>query len=127
MAAIGALPFCVGATAFSAGDGDVSGPSLWPCPFRTVTGLPCPLCGGTRSVVLAVHGQAEFWALNPVVPLALAALVVAGVAILVAGALRLRGGRGLHAVLQRRRGLLAAFVLGAGWIVALAHRAAITG
>jgi hypothetical protein len=27
------------------------------CPFRAVTGLPCPFCGMTRSVDAAVHGQ----------------------------------------------------------------------
>ena len=28
-----------------------------PCVFRTVTGFPCPFCGGTRSVVLAARGE----------------------------------------------------------------------
>ncbi len=27
------------------------------CPFRTLTGLPCPLCGGLRAVSDLVHGQ----------------------------------------------------------------------
>jgi hypothetical protein len=27
------------------------------CPFRTVTGIPCPLCGMTRAVVATVHGH----------------------------------------------------------------------
>jgi Protein of unknown function (DUF2752) len=27
------------------------------CPFRLVTGLPCPACGLTRSWVFAMHGQ----------------------------------------------------------------------
>jgi hypothetical protein len=27
------------------------------CPFRSVTGLPCPLCGMTRAVVAAMHGH----------------------------------------------------------------------
>ena len=27
------------------------------CPFRTLTGIPCPLCGMTRAVVAAVHGH----------------------------------------------------------------------
>lgn len=26
-----------------------------PCPLRTLTGVPCPLCGMTRSVTSAVH------------------------------------------------------------------------
>ncbi len=28
-----------------------------PCPLRTLTGVPCPLCGMTRGVTAAVHGQ----------------------------------------------------------------------
>lgn len=27
------------------------------CPFRNMTGLPCPFCGMTRSVVCAMHGD----------------------------------------------------------------------
>ena len=27
------------------------------CPFRALTGLPCPLCGMTRAVVAAMHGH----------------------------------------------------------------------
>jgi len=37
-----------------------------PCPLRTLTGVPCPLCGMTRGVTAAVHvqlGKALF--LNP--------------------------------------------------------------
>lgn len=37
-----------------------------PCPLRTLTGIPCPLCGMTRGVTAAVHaelGRAVF--LNP--------------------------------------------------------------
>ena len=37
-----------------------------PCPLRTLTGIPCPLCGMTRGVTAAVHadlGRAAF--LNP--------------------------------------------------------------
>jgi hypothetical protein len=29
------------------------------CSFKTLTGLPCPGCGLTRSVVAAVHGDAR--------------------------------------------------------------------
>ncbi len=28
-----------------------------PCPLRTLTGIPCPLCGSTRGVIAAVHGH----------------------------------------------------------------------
>jgi Protein of unknown function (DUF2752) len=27
------------------------------CPFRAITGIPCPLCGMTRAVVAAIHGH----------------------------------------------------------------------
>ena len=30
------------------------------CPFREVTGLPCPLCGGTRAFALAAQGDPDF-------------------------------------------------------------------
>jgi hypothetical protein len=50
-----------------------------PCPLRTITGVPCPLCGMTTSVVAAVHGNAaDALAANP----AGIALVLAAVALL---------------------------------------------
>jgi uncharacterized protein DUF2752 len=59
-----------------------------PCPLRTLTGVPCPLCGMTTSVEATVHGDllAALRA-NPAGPLA----VLAALALLVrrpAGALR---------------------------------------
>jgi hypothetical protein len=36
------------------------------CPFRRLTGLPCPGCGGTHAFVAMAHGQAAAaWAYNP--------------------------------------------------------------
>lgn len=49
------------------------------CPLHTLTGVPCPLCGTTRSVTATVRGRvAEALALNP----AGVALVIAAVALL---------------------------------------------
>jgi Protein of unknown function (DUF2752) len=52
-----------------------------PCPLRTLTGIPCPLCGSTRGVVAAVHGHlGHALALNPasLLVLVLAAMLVLG-------------------------------------------------
>jgi hypothetical protein len=54
---------------------------LPPCPLRTLTGVPCPLCGSTRGVMAAVHGDiGNAIALNPasIALLAFAALAVVG-------------------------------------------------
>jgi hypothetical protein len=51
------------------------------CPFRTLTGLPCPLCGMTRAVVAAMHGHVvASLRFNPagILVVALAIAVVAG-------------------------------------------------
>jgi len=52
-----------------------------PCGFRTLTGLPCPFCGGTRAAHALLHGDLAGAAhLNPLAYPALAlALAVAAV------------------------------------------------
>ncbi len=43
------------------------------CPFRRLTGLPCPTCGMTRATLHAVHSAwGEAWAINPLGTLVLA-------------------------------------------------------
>lgn len=37
--------------------GRASPPSLSLCPFLNLTGIPCPLCGVTRSFGAMLHGQ----------------------------------------------------------------------
>jgi len=45
---------------------------LPPCPFRVVTGIPCPSCGSTRSLVHLAHGDiAGSLILNPLFSLAM--------------------------------------------------------
>lgn len=45
-----------------------------PCPLRTLTGVPCPMCGMTTSVEATVHGRLGTALLaNPAGPLALVA------------------------------------------------------
>lgn len=57
------------------------GPVGVACPLRSLTGIPCPLCGATRSVVAAVHGRwAEALALNPA---GVAAVVAAAVLVVI--------------------------------------------
>ena len=45
------------------------------CAFRAATGLPCPTCGLTRSVVMSLHGEfARAWNMAPAGPVAVIGL-----------------------------------------------------
>lgn len=62
--------------------------ALPPCPFLTVTGHPCPFCGGTRSFAYMWHGDpgraaalyplgpALFWATLAAIPVLAAGLIL---------------------------------------------------
>ena len=47
----------LGACASALGAGEVEGPTL--CPFKLATGLPCPFCGTTRSLMARGRGDLE--------------------------------------------------------------------
>ena len=67
--------------------GLVGAAAVWPllpvhpplaCPLRTITGIPCPLCGMTRACVAAAHGHlGASLAFNPAGVLLMVAAFVA--------------------------------------------------
>ncbi|HYB53890.1 MAG TPA: DUF2752 domain-containing protein [Thermoanaerobaculia bacterium] len=60
-----------------------------PCPFRSLTGLPCPTCGSTRALTaLARLDPVAAWISNPLVTMGLIAFVAGG---LIAGLAALVG------------------------------------
>ena len=62
------------------------------CPLRTVFGVPCPTCGMTRGVVLALHGHlAESASVNASAPVLVAAVLFLGILLSLAGGLRMTG------------------------------------
>lgn len=103
---MGAAPLAAGALTPPAAVLD--GTSL--CPFRALTGLPCPMCGATRAFALFGHADASWLDYGAVWVVVAVALVVAG----------LTGRRIARAV------PVAAGVTAAAWAWALAHEATIT-
>jgi hypothetical protein len=99
-------------------------PILWrqgidpvpPCPFRLVTGHPCPFCGTTRSLCAMANGDVAGAArLHPLGPLMFTGLIALTVVALVAA---VRGeGLAIRLSARQRRALLAIGVplLAVGW------------
>nr|WP_040517702.1 DUF2752 domain-containing protein [Gordonia aichiensis] len=88
------------------------GPDI--CPFRMMTGLPCPGCGLTRSWVHLMHGDVGgALAFNPFGPLTLAVTAVA----VVLAVWRLAAGRTAVQRLRVRRLLPIVLTLVGIWLV----------
>lgn len=122
LVAVGAAPFLAGAL-LHVDDGRLSQASI-PCPFRELTGLPCPLCGSVRGVVLASHLDGGFLSFNAVVVAVLAGLAAIGVAGLAAPRVT---GRPLPRPRGRWTLAIVAVLVVAAWSWTLANRAAIAG
>jgi hypothetical protein len=109
--AVGCAPFVAGAIVPADGDTGLL------CPFRELTGLPCPLCGATRALALAARGDTGFLSYNAV-------WVVVAALMAVAGAVMLLTRR--SPVLPPRAAFALVVLLGmTGWTYALAQRATI--
>lgn len=65
-------------------------PLNWECSFHAHTGLPCPTCGLTRSVILTLHGHLErAWHVAPGGPALALALLLAAAGMLIVATLQL--------------------------------------
>jgi hypothetical protein len=92
------------------------------CPFRALTGLPCPTCGMVRTAHLILRGRiVSAFAVNPLDALFLTIVVPAALMLWVANR---RAGVGVGVELEGREGILAwvavALAVGANWIYVLA-------
>lgn len=112
------------------GDGirAVGGVSGIGCIFQTVTGLPCPFCGGTRAMVYATHFDPRLFEVNWFWPIAIVGLLVLSIGFLLAPRVsRLAVVDRPFGWMQRHAFALLLGCLAVGWIVALANRQTIVG
>jgi hypothetical protein len=120
LAAAGGAPFVAGALVSAGAAAGSTGIPL-SCPFRAATGLPCPLCGGTRAFAAVAQGSPDVLRFNA------ALVLIAGLVVVVAlaGLLAPRFGRRVAAL--SRREIVPAVLAGVvfAWTWALLHRDAI--
>lgn len=118
MIGAGCIPFAVGGI-YAATDAGDHLPGV--CPFQMATGVPCPLCGGTRAFAYASSGDLKFLSFNAFWVFAAIALVITGLIVLLTR-FSLKG-------FWYRRGALPWVVVGlavaAGWGVALLNSSSI--
>jgi hypothetical protein len=86
-----------------------SGPTL--CPWRTLTGLDCPLCGSTRAAASLAHGDV----IAALDHNALFVLVILPLALLAWGVWATRSWRGLPMPVIANRTVLILVAVTAGW------------
>lgn len=97
---------------------------LPPCPFRTVTGVPCPTCGTTRALLALSKGHlAQALTCNPMTTLGLVFAGLVAVIWALAHAWGLRVPRALaswqyHWPWWLRLGVIVALVANWAWVVA---------
>jgi Protein of unknown function (DUF2752) len=99
----------------------------WQCGFRAATGLPCPTCGLTRSVVMSLHGEwARAWKMAPAGPVGVAGLAAFAAAMLALAFLQWMGSEKRAARTRdwiRRSalayGAAAAIIWVGGWVAGL--------
>jgi hypothetical protein len=114
--AFGSLPFAAGAVL------PPEGPGFLPdCAFRSMTGLPCPMCGATRAFTHVARGDSAFLSYNAFWVLVAVAMIVAGVVVV----LKRRPFMDDLTRTPLRAAITLALLGGAGWAYALAERATI--
>jgi hypothetical protein len=94
-------------------------PVHWACALKSRTGLPCPTCGMTRSLVISLHGDwARAWRLMPAGPVALAGLLALGLALLALAVIERRGAHAAENAERyiRRAALIYAAIATVVWI-----------
>gem|GEM_PF-2930418 len=114
----GCVPFAVGG-AISVVGGEGTLPAL--CPFRLATGVPCPLCGGTRAFVFAASGDSRFLSYNAFWVFVAVAMIVMGVIMMITR----RSFSRFWRPSSRAPLYLVVTLLSGGWIWSLTHQASI--